>query len=332
MMPAEFEPHERTLMCWPARREIYGDRFSEAEAAHAALANTIARFEPVTMVTDRATFPAATSGCGPGVDIVEIPIDDSWCRDTGPIYVIDDDGTLTGLDFEFNGWGGKFLPHDQDAQLARRITATLGHRSRRVDMVLEGGSINSDGKGHIVTTEQCLLNPNRNPALDRLRINAILGSELGARTVVWLPHGLILDHDTDGHVDNVAAFTPTGHLLLQGCTDASEADHARLAENAAVARAMAEQCGYEVSVIPVLPFIDTSAGRRVVPYLNFYVCNGCVVVPVCGHEADDDMLSLIADHFPGREVVGMDIGEILAVGGGGIHCVTQQVPRPLGGS
>lgn len=328
-MPAEFGPHDRTLICWPARPEIYGSRFGEAMEAHALLAETIARFEPVTMVADPSSVDVARRMCGDRVDVVGIPIDDSWSRDSGPIYVHDANGDVVGLDFVFNGWGGKFTPFDQDALLAARVTEHLGHRTRQVDMVLEGGSVNADGAGHLVTTEQCLLNPNRNPTMNRDDIEAALRHELGAESVVWLPYGLVLDHDTDGHVDNVAAFTSDGHLLLQGCEDPGESDHRRLAENERVARSMASVCGYEVDIVPVLPFVDTSAGRRVVPYLNFYVCNGAVLVPVCGHPADEESLDVIARHFPGREIVALSIGEILAVGGGGIHCVTQQVPQAL---
>lgn len=326
MMPAEFGPHRCTVMCWPARPEIYRSRTAEAESAHALVANTIARFEPVVMVADPVRVADARRACESNVTVVEFPIDDAWARDSGPIYVRDDDDELVALDFVFNGWGEKFVPFDQDDQLARRVAGHFGDRTRRVDMVLEGGSINVDGRGLLVTTEQCLLNPNRNPSMSRDQIAQVLEGELGATDVVWLPHGLALDDDTDGHVDNVAAFTPTGHLLLQGCSDAAEEDHRRMAVNLDTARRAAESLGFDVATVPVLPFVETTTGRKVVPYLNFYVGNGFVVVPVCGHDADDDMVGLIGDFFPGREMVALDVGEILAVGGGGIHCITQQIP------
>jgi agmatine deiminase len=326
MMPAEFEPHSATLICWPVREEIYRSRMAEAEAAHALLARTIAAHERVVMISAPGHGERARDACGSGVDVVEIPIDDAWCRDSGPIFVRDEDDELVALDFTFNGWGEKFIPFDDDDRLAGRISAHLGNASRRVDMVLEGGSINVDGRGRLVTTEQCLLNPNRNPSLSRDDIAGTLSRELGVETVVWLPHGLALDHDTDGHVDNVAAFTPTGHLLVQGCNDVTEDDHLRCATNIGVARRAAAESGFEVAEIPVLPFIHTPDGRRVVPYMNFYVGNGFVVIPVVGHDADADMVSLIGEYFPGREMVPLDVGGILAVGGGGIHCITQQVP------
>jgi agmatine deiminase len=145
---------------------------------------------------------------------------------------------------------------------------------------------------------------------------------LGQERVVWLPYGLALDDDTDGHVDNVAAFCAKNVVVLQGCDDPREVDYQRCAAN----RAAAEAAGLEVREIPVLPFMTVNGQRLVVPYLNFYVVNGGVIVPVCGHAADDDMMALIAEWFPNRQIVGLHVGEILAVGGGGIHCITQQIP------
>lgn len=327
VMPGEFEPHEATAMCWPARHAIWSDGLARAEQAFADVANAIARYEPVIMVAHPTHTERARALCGSGVEVVEMPLDDSWARDTAPIWVRTANGRAA-LDFQFNGWGGKFVPHDDDAAFAHRLAATMRHDVRAVDMVLEGGSINVDGAGNLVTTMQCLLHPTRNPSMSMIDIEIALGRELGIDAVLWLPHGLVLDHDTDGHVDNVAAFTSPYSLLLQGCNDPSEDDHARLRVNELVARAAvsAEGSPFSVDVVPVLPFVETTHGRRVVPYLNFYVGNGFVLVPVCGHSADDEMLSLIGSHFPRREVVGLDVGTVLALGGGGIHCITQQVP------
>lgn len=327
VMPAEFAPHEATLMCWPSREEIWAGDIAAAERAHADVAGAIARFEPVIMVAPPGAADRARSVCGAGIEVLEIPIDDSWARDTGPIWVRSG-GRRTALDFVFNGWGGKFAPHADDAALASRLVSRLGHEGRSVPMVLEGGSINVDGAGNLVTTMQCLLHPTRNPDMSMTDIEASLGRELGADAVLWLPHGLALDHDTDGHVDNVAAFTAPCALLLQGCDDPDEQDHVLMRVNEQVARAAvsAEGSPFTVEVVPVLPFVGTARGRRVVPYLNFYVGNGFVLVPVCGHPADDEMLALIGAQFPRREVLGLDVGSVLALGGGGIHCITQQIP------
>ena len=327
-MPAEFEPHLRTLMCWPSRDDIWDGQIAEAERAYAELANTIAHYEPVTMVVDPKHVERAESLCGAGVSVVTVPIDDSWCRDSGPIYVHEEGKGLVGLDFVFNGWGEKFVPHDQDAQLASRVLLQENQEKCSVSMVLEGGSINVDGAGTLITTMQCLLHPNRNPSMSQRDIELVLADEFGVSSVVWLPHGLALDHDTDGHVDNVAAFTKPGHVLLQGCSNKNEDDYARMFINEKIARSSFSGRGeqLEVDVVPVLPFVEIDSGRVVVPYLNFYVGNNFVMIPVTGHDADHDMVQMIGEFFPGRDMVPLRIGRILAVGGGGIHCITQQVP------
>ena len=326
-MPAEFAPHDSTIMCWPARAEIWGTHWREAEVAYAEVANTIARFESVTMVVDPKHAERAGALCEAGVTISAIPLDDSWSRDSGPIYV-HEGGSRLGLDFIFNGWGQKFSPFSQDAEFASRYLAHSKEPMKSVPMVLEGGSITVDGAGTLATTMQCLLHPNRNPQLTMKQIEAVLREELGASSVVWLPHGLALDDDTDGHVDNVAAFTAPGHLLLQGCSDENEDDYMRMAINEKVASSAIGGNGdaLAVDVIPVLPFTETEIGRVVVPYLNFYVGNNFVLIPVCGNEADDDMVQMIGSFFTGRTMVPLHVGKILAIGGGGIHCITQQVP------
>jgi agmatine deiminase len=326
-MPAESAPHERTVMCWPARHSLYGELMPAAEDAHARVAATIARFEPVTMIADLGAGARAATACGDGVDVVELPIDDSWFRDTGPIYVTDG-ADRVALDWAFNAWGRKFTPYDGDAVIARRYAESVGDDVRTIPVVLEGGAIAVDGAGTLVTTEQCLLHPNRNPMLSRVEIEAVVAAELGVTKVVWLPHGLALDDDTDGHVDNVAAFAGPGRLLMQGCDDEAEDDWLRTNVNIRSARGAIDALGEAIEVveIPVLPFTEIAGERVAVPYLNFYIANGVVVVPLCGHPADDDMLGIIAEQYPDREVVGLDVGAVLAYGGGGIHCITQQVP------
>ena len=320
-MPAEFAPHQRTVICWPARFEIYGSRLTQAQTAHAALANTISGYEPVTMIVNQSQVDDARQACVEDVEIVALEIDDAWFRDSGPNYVVEN-GKLIATCWVFNGWGNKFIPYDKDATIAKRWADYAGQTSRQIEMVLEGGSLNVDGAGTLITTEQCLLHPNRNPNLSREQIAARLCSELGQQKVVWLPYGLALDDDTDGHVDNVAAFIGAGEVIMQGCSDKSEDDFERCAANIAVARA----AGLTVHEIPVLPFVTTDGIRAVVPYLNFYFCNGAVIVPVCGNYADSEMLALLGEYIPDRDIIGLEIGEILALGGGGIHCITQQVP------
>ncbi len=326
-LPAEWEPHEGTAMCWPARTSMWGELLADAERAHAEVATAIAEYEPVTMLAAPVSAERADARCGAGVEVVEQVIDDSWFRDTGPIYVVDE-GTRVATDWVFNAWGEKFTPYEDDARAARRFAERRGDPVRPVDVVLEGGSITGDGRGTLVTTTQCLMHPNRNPTMRQVDIEAVLAEELGAARVVWLPHGLALDHDTDGHVDNVAAFAAPGRLVLQGCADTSEEDHLRLDIDRRVAAGAVDATGQEldVVVVPVLPFIELGGERVAVPYLNYYVGNGFVAVPTCGHDADEDMLAIIGDQYPGRDVLGLDVGAVLAFGGGGIHCITQQIP------
>ena len=335
-MPAEFGPHERTVLCWPARVSLYGAFMARAEQAHAEVARTIAEFEPVSMIVQPGPAAArAAELCGGQVEIVEIPIDDSWFRDSGPIYVLDTDTDTDGgvperiaTDWIFNGWGAKYEPWDQDDGVARRWADHAGHRTNRIPMVLEGGSLTVDGEGTLITTIQCLMHPNRNPGMTKLDIEERLADELGATAVIWLPYGLADDEDTDGHVDNVAVFARPGTVVMQGCDDPAEPDWLRLGVNIRWARGSVDASGRVLDVveIPVLPFVEIGGRRCPVPYGNFVVGNGFVLVPTANHSADADMLAIIAEQFPGRELVGLDVGAVLAYGGGGIHCITQQVP------
>ncbi len=321
MLP-EFAPHERTVICWPSRDDLYGSYLAEAERAHGALACAISAFEPVTMIANVENVERAQELCGDNVEVVGLPIDDSWFRDSGPIYVNDDAGKRVAGNWVFNGWGNKFNQYDKDAAIATKWAQFAGHPVRDIDMVLEGGSINVDGTGFLVTTEQCLLHKNRNPRLSRDQIAQRLRDEFGVRDVIWLPYGLSLDGDTDGHVDNVAAFVAPRTVVLQRCDDESEDDYLRLAKN----RDVIEGFDVDICEVPILPFIEFGGKRIQVPYLNFYFVNGGVIVPTCGHEADTDMLALLGEFIPDREIVGLDIGGILGYGGGGIHCITQQLP------
>ena len=330
-MPAEFGRHERTVLCWPVRESLYGNLMPQAQDAHARVARAIAEYEPVSMIVHPGpSAELAADMCGGRVEIVELPIDDSWFRDSGPIYVVDVDaeGERVATDWTFNGWGTKCSPWDQDDLVARRWAERSGDPTRRIHMVLEGGSLTVDGEGTLITTIQCLMHPNRNPDLTKLDIEEILGDELGVSTVIWLPYGLADDDDTDGHVDNVAVYARPGVVVLQGCDEPEERDWLRLNVNARWARGSTDAAGrlLEVVQIPVLPFVEIGGERRPVPYANFYVGNGFVLVPTANHPADADMLAIISEQYPGREVVGLDVGPILAFGGGGIHCITQQIP------
>jgi len=222
--------------------------------------------------------------------------------------------------FGFNGWGGKFPPWDRDAELGRLIAERLGDRVVESELVLEGGSILTDGKGTLLTTEQCLLNPNRNPSCSREQIEEELRARLGVERFVWLAMGLLEDRDTDGHVDLIAAFTRPGHVLLQTVPEGNP-NHENCQENHARLRA----AGIDVTELPFLPYGQVAGETVAAGYLNLYICNDAVIVPVSAADSDGQALAVIAAAYPGREVVGVP-GLVIAYGGGGPHCITQQVP------
>jgi agmatine deiminase len=282
----------------------------------------IARFEPVLLVARPADGAEAATAC-PDAEVVTLPLDDSWARDTGPIVLVDGEGGRAALDPVFNSWGSKFEPFVDDALLATRLAQCLGLEPIDASpFVLEGGAITVDGDGTVLTTEECLLNPNRNPHLDRAGVEAELRRWLGVDRVVWLPHGLVEDRDTDGHVDNVAMCVRPGVVLVQTTTDAGDPNHDRLLRNVDALVA----AGYEVIEIDLLPRSMVGADSVVVPPLNLYLAQGAAVVPVVDGPEAEAALDLLGVALPDREIVGVP-GAVLAFGGGGVHCITQQVPR-----
>lgn len=323
-VPAETDPHARTLMAWPTafrRDALWHDQLEVARAVHAEIAGQIARFEPVLLVADPAEADDARRRVGDRVEVLAEPIDDSWLRDSGPVLTKAPDGTRHALCFRFTGWGGSFIPFDRDATIAGRVAAHLGLPAHDVDLAAEGGAVVLDGAGTAVTTTRCLLNPNRNPGRTRAEVDAALERALGVDLVVWLDDAIAEDEGTDGHVDTVVAFTGPGRCLLQGCDDAANPNHTIARAN----RAALEAAGIAVTEIPVLPYATVAGARAPVPYVNLYPVNGGVLVPTTGDAADPDVLATIASAYPGREVVAVP-GAVLAYGGGGVHCITQPVP------
>ncbi|HEX4671123.1 MAG TPA: agmatine deiminase family protein [Solirubrobacteraceae bacterium] len=323
-MPAEWAPHERTLMAWPARAELWGTQLAQAKADYVATAVAVASFEPLMMVCADETAVAEARAALPGeVEVVVEPIDDSWLRDSGPIFVTDGRPPAqrrAGVHFDFNAWGEKFHPYDKDAAIGGRLVERVGDPCYRAPLVLEGGSICTDGEGTLITTEQCLLHPSRNPGMSRAEIEQSLIDHLGIGAVVWLGQGLVEDRDTDGHVDLIAAFTKPGKVLLQTVPEGNpNFDNCR--ENAR----RLEEAGIDVVEMPHLPYSEVCGETVACGYMNFYLCNDAVIVPVCGADTDPDALARIAEAYPGREAVPVP-GALIAWGGGGPHCITQQVP------
>ena len=323
-MPPEWAPHERTLMAWPARESLWGATLAQAKADYAATANAIAAFEPVTMVTRPGTADEARGALTGSVDVIEVPIDDSWLRDSGPIFLLGHDGARAASVWGFNAWGGRFEPYGDDAMVGRRLCEQLGVPAYDAGMVLEGGSVVVDGAGAALTTEQCLLNPNRNPDLSKDDIEARLRDFLGVARIVWLGQGLVEDRDTDGHIDLIAAFTGPGKVLIQ-MVDEANPNYVACLDN--VRRL--EAAGLEVTELDGLPYERVADEEVAASYMNLYICNGAVIVPTAGSEWDEPATARIGEAFPGREVVQVP-GAVLAYGGGGPHCITQQVPAVNG--
>jgi agmatine deiminase len=323
-MPAEWAPHERTLMAWPARLELWGAQLAQAKSDYAATAAAVAAFEPLTMVCADESAAAEARAALPGeVEIVVEAIDDSWLRDSGPIFVTSSHPPperRAGVHFGFNAWGEKFHPFDKDAAVGARLVELVGDPCYRAPLILEGGSICVDGAGTLITTEQCLLHPSRNPGLSREQIEQRLIDYLGLDAVVWLGQGLVEDRDTDGHVDLIAAFTKPGEVMLQTVPEGNP-NFDNCQEN--VARL--EAAGIDVVQMPHLPYSEVDGDTVACGYMNLYLCNDAVIVPVCGADTDPDALSRIAEAYPGREAVPVP-GVVIAWGGGGPHCITQQVP------
>ncbi|MFI5527752.1 agmatine/peptidylarginine deiminase [Kitasatospora sp. NPDC051853] len=327
-MPAEWTEHEGCLMAWPTREDLWGATFEDAKREYAQVARAISEFEPVTMVAAPGQGEEARALCGEGIEVTELPIDDAWFRDSAPIFVLDQDGARAGVDFRFNAWGGKHSPWDSDDRISGLLLERLGVERIDSRMILEGGAVTVDGEGTLITTEQCLLHPNRNPGMSKEEIEAELIAKLGVTKVIWLPYGGLLDTETDGHVDGVCAFTGPGQVLIQLPSDPAHPDYQRMRDNRAVLEAATDARGRTLEIIDLPQTVFTEiAGQEIeVCYLNFYVANGGVVVPVADLPGEEEALAVIAECFPGRKVVGVR-ARAIAFGGGGVHCITQQIPK-----
>ncbi|MGV1049614.1 MAG: agmatine deiminase [Solirubrobacterales bacterium] len=347
-MPGEFEPHAGCWMAWPERSDNWRWGAKPAQAAYAAVATAIAASEPVTMGVSDEQFEHCRSVLPPSVRVVELANDDAWIRDSGPSFVVDGEGGRRAVDWRFNAWGGLegglYFPWDRDDRVAAKVAEIEAADRYRAPLVLEGGSIHVDGEGTVLCTEQCLLNPNRNPELSREQIEAALRDYLGAEKVVWLGRGVHED-ETDGHVDNIACFARPGLVLLTWSEDESDPQHEISVEARERLEAASDARGRRLEVLtlpspgPLTMTAEEAAGvdaiagtkprragdRLAASYVNFYLGNTRVVYPLLDERNDEQAAEILRACFPEREVVGVPAREIL-LGGGNIHCITQQVP------
>lgn len=326
-MPGEWERHTRCWMAWPCRPETWPEgAFDAAAAAYTDVARAISRFEPVTMVCDPADVADASLACGPGVEILPLPISDSWIRDTGPSFVTDGKGQLAGVHWRFNAWGGNYPDSAKDQEVGRLMLDHLGLRRFEAPLVMEGGSFHVDGEGTLLTTEQCLLNPNRNPNLGKAEIEELLKEHLGISSVIWLGEGY-QDDETDGHIDEIALFVKPGIVMAITTDDPGDANFKAFQDNLDRLKRARDAQGRELEVIPVRQPArrDENGVRLTLSYTNLYIANGGIVMPAFEDSADDEAFRIVRRAFPDREVVQVPALDIVR-GGGGIHCITQQQP------
>ena len=331
-MPAEWSAHESTWLSWPHKRESWPGKFEPVEPVMVRLVAVLARHERVrinVLDADHEKHVAALlegHARAENVRFHRIPTDDAWCRDHGAIFLSGPGGTLHALDFRFNAWGGKYLPYDRDDAVAAQMADALGAPCTWIAMGLAGGSIEVTGAGVLLTPEQCLLHPNRNPDMSRAAIENGLCDLLGVRQVLWLGDGVAGD-DTDGHIDDLTRFVAEDAVVTVIEADHGDENHEPLAENRARLDAMRLPDGRPLRIIELpMPRPVVYRGDRLpASYANFYIGNRSVAMPAFDDPADDAARAALAACFPGREVVPIDCTD-LVLGLGTFHCLTQQVP------
>jgi agmatine deiminase len=348
-MPGEFEPHAQVWMLWPQRPDNWRLGGKPAQRAWVQVATAIAEFEPVTVGVNHDQYENARKLLPREVCVVELSSNDAWIRDCGPTFVVNDKGDARLVDWEFNAWGGLYdglyFPWDKDQMIPLKIAELAGVDRYKAPLVMEGGSIHVDGEGTVITTEECLLSPGRNPDLSRERIEQYLGDYLGVERVIWLGRG-IDPGETNGHVDDVACFVRPG-VVLAGVTEDKDdwryellQDNLRRLQLATDARARR----LDVLTMPMPAIMEIAAeeawgvdsaegsiprragDKTAASYLNFLIVNGGVVLPVFDDPLDDEAVAIMRHVFPERRVVTVP-GREIVLGGGNVHCITQQQPR-----
>lgn len=324
-MPAEWDPHRSTLVSWPCREKTWVGHIAGARSQYAGIIRAIQRFEPVHVLTSPQTLSEAKAMLPECSDLIPVDLDDSWVRDNGPIFVTSPEGEVALVNFKFNAWGSKSTYLEDDA-IPGFLSEKLNARRYDAPMVLEGGAFSIDGEGTLLTTEQCLLNPNRNPDLAREEIEANLKDYLGVRKIIWLANGQTNDV-TDGHVDGVACFFAPGKIMIARTEDRSDPNHGTLEENRARLETATDARGRSIELMDIIqPRQRDFQGVPITPgYINHYVVNGGVVAPEFDIPEDSSALETLKSAYPDREIVTTNASYV-EVGGGGIHCITQQIP------
>jgi agmatine deiminase len=327
-MPAEWEEHDATWLSWPKNAETFPPSvIGEVEKAYATVVDALSEGEEVRVLVDDDGMEKRARSmlkAGRNVSFLRLKTADVWVRDYAPTCVRGKDVAL--VKWTFDAWGGKYDDLKPDDGAGRELARVSGLRTFDPGMVLEGGSVDVNGRGTVLTTEQCLLNPNRNPGLRKRALEYRLRENLGVKHVVWLGSGILGD-DTDGHVDDIARFVAPDVVALAWEGDSSDPNHAPLEENLRRLRDSLDQDGeiFDVVTIPMPPPVFSPYGRLPASHLNFYIGNAAVLVPTFGSPTDRNAMGTLRPYFPDRKVVGIDCNA-LVYGLGTLHCVTQQVP------
>jgi len=316
-------------MAWPVRAETWGEHLEAAQQATAEIANAVAQFEPVSMIAKPKNVAEVSLLTGQGVNQVSLQHDDSWIRDMGPVFVANAHGEVAGVDWQWNAWGHRYEDFERDAAVAAAILKQLKMRRYPGDLVVEGGALNVDGEGTLITTESVLLNPNRNPDKSREEIEESLIRHLGLKQVIWLGEGL-QDDFGGGRVENLARFVRPGVVLALTCADPADPNHKVLSDNLARLKSAKDAAGRGLEVIELeqpRPLFDTEGRRLALSYINFHVANDGVILPAYEDgAADKRAFDTISKLFPKREVIQLPAIE-LAYGGGGIHSICLGQPE-----
>ncbi|GLU20296.1 hypothetical protein SLE2022_365040 [Rubroshorea leprosula] len=358
-MPAEWEPHSQCWMGWPERPDNWRDNAVHAQLVFAKVATAISKFEPITVCASAAQWANARSQIPKNIRVVEMSMNDSWFRDTGPTFVVSKresspsrpEPKVAGIDWTFNSWGGVddgcYQDWSLDLLVAKKILGIERLPRFPQTLILEGGSIHVDGEGTCLTTEECLLNKNRNPHLTKGQIENELKAYLGVKKVIWLPHGLYGDDDTNGHIDNMCCFARPGVVLLSWIDDNNDPQYKRSVEAFSVLTNTTDACGRKLQVVklhvpgPLYMTEEEAAGliqdgeakprvagtRLAASYVNFYIANGGIIAPQFGDQKwDDEAVRVLSETFPNHQVVRIEGAREIVLGGGNIHCITQQQP------
>ena len=333
-MPAEWQPHERTWMAFPTANETFGEEeLHAARQAWAAVANTIVRYEPVTLIANTGEAEEVRRYLSGEVEIVERPLDDAWMRDIGPTFLTDGRGGVAAADWVFNGWGAQeWASWEYDQDIAEEVANLAGVRRFASRLINEGGGIHVDGEGTVLLTETVQLGEGRNSEWSKEEVEAEIHAHLGTTKAIWVPRGLTRDYErfgTRGHIDIVAAFLRPGVVAVHVQPDPAHPDYQVTKEIAALLRTSTDARGRQLQVVEVqAPTVVFEEDGEPVDYsyINHYLCNGAVVLCAFGDPRDQQAADLFAEYFPDRTVELVDAREIFA-NGGGIHCITQQQPR-----